>query len=273
MSTAACKPSNGFVRVWTAYRAEISKAMRRKFTYLGPILVTLAVLGVAILRKLERQKGSGYDFVAYATPMALNLLGLLLLLMYCASLMASEVESGSIRMVLVRPIRRRDLVFAKLLLAMSYAVLLTACVSAVSWGMAGLLGPLDGVSLADEKLFSAREMAMAYGYGALLVLLPQFAAGAYALMISTFTRTTGGAVGGVVGIWFLTDILKYPLGIDRFLFSTYLEMPWRVFMGRCNGLDQAWFPDAWYCVLTSCIFFVLFVSATLAALARKDFRV
>lgn len=272
MSPAAYKPSNGVVRVWNAYCAEVSKALRRKFTYLGPILETLAVLGVAVLRKLARQEGSGYDFIAYATPMALNLLGLLLLLMYCASLMASEIESGSIRMTLVRPIRRRDLVFAKLLLAMSYAVLLTACVSGISWGMAWLLGPLDGITLADEPLFSARDMAMAYGYGALLVLLPQFAACAYALMISTFTRSTGGAVGGVVGIWFLTDILKYPLGIDRFLFSTYLEMPWRVFMGRCNGLDQAWFPDTWYCVLTSSVFFVLFVSASLAGLARKDFR-
>ena len=39
-------------------------------------------------------------------------------------------------------------------------------------------------------------------------------------------------MGCVVGIWFLADALKYPLHIDRYVFSTYLETPWRVFVGR-----------------------------------------
>ena len=272
-------------RVWNAYQAEVTKALRRKFTYMGPILVTLAVIIVAIVRKLnDHQEASrdsfityatpsGYSFIAYATPMALNLLGLLLLLMYCAGLISSELGGGSIRMVLVRPVRRHEFVLAKVLLAMSYATAMTLCVATTSWLTALWLGPLNGIEIGEEALYSSTDMALAYLYGALLILLPQFAAGAYAIMISAFTRSTGAATGGVVGLWILADVLKYPLRVDRFLFSTYLETPWRVFIGRCNGLAPTWFPDVLYCIITSIVFFILFTTVAAVALSRRDLRV
>lgn len=259
-------------RIWNAYRVERSKALRRKFSYVGPVLVVLVVVIVCMVKKFTGEKESGYAFIAFATPMALNLLGLILLLMFSATLVSSEVGNGSIRMALMRPLRRAELIAAKVLLTMSYSVLLTFCVAATCWLLAPILGGLEGITYGDETLYSSADMALAYLYGVLLVLLPQFAAGAYAVMISSFTRSTGAAVSSVVGLWILTDIVKYPLNVDRFLFSTYLETPWRVFVDRCNGLDPVWFPNAWYCIISSVGYFVLFVVAAAVALSRKDIR-
>ncbi len=236
-------------------------------------MVILIVVMVAIAQKLAIKEPNSYAFIAFVTPLALNMLGLLILLMYSAGLVSSEIGSGSIRLVLVRPVRRHDLIFAKILLAMSYAVLLTVCVGAAAWGMAAVLGPFNGITLADELIFSGREMAGAYLIGAVVALLPQFAAAAYAVMVSTLIRSTGGAVGAAVGLWILTDLIKYPLGIERYVFSTYVERPWRVFIGRCDGLNPSWFPDINYCMFTALVFFVFFTGAAVLALSRKDFRV
>lgn len=273
MTTEIVKPHAGIVRLWNAYVAELWKARRRKFTYIGPLLVVMAVAGVAMGKKAtEREMVDPYQFVAFATPLALNLLGLLLMLMFCASLVPAELGSGSVRAVVTRPIRRREFVLAKVLMAMTYACVLTLCVGVTAWVGAGFLAPLNGVKFGDELLFTGKRMVLAYVYGALLVLLPQFAAGAYAVMISTLTRSTGAAVGGSVGLWLLTDILKYPLGVEKYLFSTYLEMPWRVFVGHCNGLNPSWFPELWYCVLTSVIYFLAFTALACIVISRKDLR-
>lgn len=272
MSTAAYRVPSAPRRVWNAYRGEIYKARRRKFTYLGPILVTLAVIGTAAARISMESESNPYEFLAFATPMALNLLGLLVLLMYCGTLMATELGNGSVRAVITRPVRRHELIFAKILLAMTYAALLTVCTVGTALIATRWMAPMDGIELAGEPIYSAGEMAAAYALGCLAVLVPQFAAGAYAILISTLTRSAGAAVGSVVGLWFLLDFLKIVLGVERYVFSTYYETPWRVFVGRCNGLNHKWFPELGYCLASSTLYFVLFTALAIFIFVRKDLR-
>ena len=257
-------------RIAIAYRFELAKAARRKFTYAGPVFLVLLIGLMPLARPIERDGLSDYMFVAYVTPMALNLLGFLFLLTYCAALVSSEVSRGTVCLVLVRPLRRYEFILAKLLLGMTYAVMLTATVAATSWFLVVLLGDLRGVSYGGEVLYANSEMVTAYLLGAGLVLLPQFAAAAYALMISTLTRSTVAAVGAALGIWIITDAVKYPLHAAPFVFTTYLEAPWQVFIGRCEGMDPSWFPDAVYTILASSVALVVFSAAAIAAFARGN---
>lgn len=61
--------------------------------------------------------------------------------------------------------------------------------------------------------------------------------------------------------WIVLDLVKYPLGIDAFVFTSYLETPWDVFSSRCDGLDATWFPSTLYCLLSS--FFVIITTTAL----------
>ena len=76
-------------RIWRAFSCELMKATRLKSTYAGPVLVTIAVFGALLVQPVARDGISDYAFIAYATPMALNLLGLLLIVIYCAGLVSS----------------------------------------------------------------------------------------------------------------------------------------------------------------------------------------
>lgn len=259
-------------RIGNAYRVELAKAFRRKSTYIGLGLVLAAVLLLAAARPIVRDNTGDYDFIAYATPVALNLTGLFILVAYCAGLVSSELGRGSICLMLVRPLLRHEYVAAKLLVGMTYATLLTLTVGGAAWVCVFVFGDLSGVAYGGEALYTNLDMTAAYLAGGALALLPQFAAVAYAVMVSTLTRSTGTAIGAALGVWLLTDLVKYPLRISGFLFSSYMETPWQVFSGRCSGLDPSWWPEAAWTGATSAAFFVVFAAGAAAALARRDLR-
>ncbi len=258
-------------RIWTAYTVEIWKAIRRRQTYTGPALL-LALLVVAPFVQGVTHDGRGdYGYIAYVTSLALGLLGVVLLLIYCAGLVSQEMGGGSIRAVLVRPLRRHEYLAAKLMAGCTYALLLAAIVVFGSWGMAYALGDLIGVNFGGELLFSSDQMLIAYLLGSVLAPAPLFAAAAYGVMVSTFTRKPVFAIVIAVGAWVTADIVKHPLGIDRFVFSSYLESPWQVFINRCDGMDVGWFPMAWQCLGISAIYGVAFTAVAILVLHLRNF--
>lgn len=262
-------------RIGTAYAIEVIKAAKLKFTYLGPLLVLLTVAVMPfmpLMPKLRKDGISDYGFIAAATPPALNIVGAFMLIVFCAGLMSKEFSSGTIRNVLVRPLRRWEFLAAKVLLGMSYAALLTVLATGVGWGMVWVFGDLNGVTYGGELLHTGSEMFSAYLVGALLGLLPLFAAVTYAVFISTCTRSTGAAVGSAVGIWVLLDTIKMALRIEPYIFWTYLETPWQRFRDLCDGLDpETWLSSATlYAAVTSVVSFIAFVSAATYLLYRRD---
>lgn len=257
-------------RLWTAYTVELFKAMRLKQTYLGPGLVLAVILATPGVHRFSQDHQSDYRFIAYVTPLALGLLGLLLLLTYCAGLIAGELANGSIRSTLLRPLRRHEYVLAKLMLGMTYAVALTAVTAAGSWSIAYAFGDLTGVNVGGELLYTAEQMQTAYAFGALLSLLPQFAAAAFAIMISTITRSPSAAVSGTVGLWIVLDLLKNPLHLEPYFFSTYLESPFQIFINRCDAIEIAWSPMLWYCIGTSITALIVFTSIAILVMRRRN---
>lgn len=257
-------------RIAAIYHVEVGKAIHLKFTYVGPLLILLVILCLPAIEQIERDNVSDYGFIAKATPTALNLVGLLVLLVYCSGLMSSELQSGTIRMVLVRPLRRREFVAAKLLFAMTYATCLTLLAAGASWLLVFAFGEARGVSSGGEMIFTGWEMGRTYLIALTLDLAPQWAAASFALMISSLTRSTGAAVGTTVGIWVALDAVKYALHVDRFLFSSYMETPWQVFADNCDALDASWFPDVYWLLGTSAVSMALCTSVAVLALGRRN---
>jgi len=259
-------------RIWTAYSVEMAKALGRRTTYIGPVLVALAVFSPLLADPIAKDGVSDYSFIACATGVAQNLLGLLLVLTFSAGLISSELASGTIRLTLVRPVRRAEYYVAKLLLGMTYAAALGLVVAVVAWGTAFSLGELRGITSGGEIVFTGTRMALTYAAGLVLSLLPQFAAVSFALMISSLTRSTGAAIGVTIGLWLLVDIVKSPLGIAAYLFSSYMQTPWAVFAYQCDNIPSSWSPGAYYCVGTSLAAMAVFITVGIAALHRRDLQ-
>ena len=260
-------------RIRAAYAFEAAKAFRRRAAFVGPVLVVIAVLGMLLNHPVHQDGQSDYEFIAKAGPMVLGLLGWLFLVAYCAALVSSEVAGGTVRLVLVRPLLRHEFILAKLLHGMTYAFILTLLVAGTSWLVAASAGELTGVEFGGQVLYTNRQMATTYVIATALALAPLFAAAAYGVMISTLSRNTGAAVASALGVWILVDLVKHPLGIAPFVFSTYLEAPWQVFANRCDGFSDPWLPMAVWCLATSGVSAAVFFGVSVLAFTRRNLQI
>ncbi len=257
-------------RIVTAYRIELIKAFRSKFSYIGPVLVVLLVLLSPLLNPLTGGGENAYRFIAFATPTALNLLGLFLVLSFCASLVSGETGTGSIRLLLTRPLLRHEFIVAKLLIGLTYAFTLSLLVAVVAWGIGITFGSISGIEYGGEMLFTGGAMLRAYLLGFALNLAPQFAFVSYAVMVSTFMKSNAASVVTAIGIWLVLDAVKYPLGIAPVLFASYVDTPWECFRNQCDGLTAEWGESVYWCLGTSLIAAAIFSTAAIVALQRRN---
>lgn len=282
-------------RIWMLYTVELVKALRQKQTYLGPVLVVLVVLAAVLLRPFSRDGVSDYAFLAYATPIALNSIGFLMLLVFCAGLVSAETGSGTIRQLLVRPVLRQELVLAKMLTGMTYALSLVLLVSSSAWGLARVFGDLAGVAFGGELVYTREEMALTYLSALGFSMAPLFAGASFAVMVSSLTRSPLAAVSISAGAWIAVDLLKHlpeallaalgrqfpgrvadwlathPVRFDYFIFTSHLDYPWQVYASRCDALDAAWFPAMGYALGSTALTIVACTTVAMAAIRRRNF--
>ena len=258
-------------RILAAYLVEIAKYSRLFSPWFGPGVVVLAVAAALFVHPIARDGSSDFAFVGYAVPASLNLIGFLMLLVYSAGLVAGEVERGTIRTVLVRPLHRVEFLAAKLLNAMTYAILLTFLAAISAWALCALLGEVSGVDYGGELIYTSQEMNAAFAVALLLNLAPYLTGAAYGVMVSTLVRRSATAVTAAVGGWLVVDYAKHALQIDRYLFSTYLDQSWTVFSDRCKGLPTPFFPDAAVGLAVCAAWSALFVGVAFAVMRRRNF--
>ena len=257
-------------RVAVVYRVELTKAIRQRQTYVGPLLLALVVLLSTLAQPLSKDDVGDYDFIAYVTPLALNFLGFVLLLSYVGGLFATELGRGTLRALLLRPVYREEVYVAKFLIGCSYSVVLTATVAIMSWVTTIVFGDLYGIQVGGELLYTTDDMVRAYFAGALLALAPQWAGVALGLLFSSLTRHASTAVSLSIGTWIVLDLVKYPLGIAPLVYTTYLETPWHVFTSRCDGLEGYWMPETAYCLASSIVVIVLALATGMVLFARRN---
>ncbi len=259
-------------RITLLLMTELTKAVRLRSSYGGIVVVLLGVFGALLLQPIRRDVVSDYAFIVSATTGALNLLGLLVVVLFSVTQTSSELTHGTVRLILVRPMLRSDFVFAKLLLGMLYVVLLLLATSALTWGLTLLWGDLYGVSYGGELGYTASDMRRTYLAGMGLSLLPFFTAVAYGVCIALLTRTLASAMGTALLLWLLVDMVKHRLGIAPFIFSSYVETPWQPFKDMTQLIEPHWNPGAWHCAAVCGVWFCLFTALALFAMHRRDLR-
>lgn len=257
-------------RVLNMFLAEVTRCLRLRQTWAGVAAVAVAV-GLMLARGgVARDGRADYDFIARAMSAGIGLAAFIMLLAWSACLVAPELGSGSIRLSLTRPVRRGEYVLGKFLAAAAYTALLALETSVLAWTAAAALGEITGVEFGGELLFTKEDMALAWLGGAALALLPLTAGAALGLFVSCCTRSTGLAVSATFGIWILLDLVKHFLGVDRLIFTTYLESCWQVFANRADGLDAEWLPMVGQCAAASLGATALLLAGAVVVMRRRD---
>ena len=193
----------------TAYRWELRKLLSQKRTYIG--IGAAALLPVLFVSVMAVQKGGPYD-----APLGHNLrktgLALALVVLTFASrfgaqlvtalvagdIVATEASGGTLKMVLTRSLRRRQILTGKTLASFTYvlALLLALLVAGlvggtIAWGFKPLTN-LTGTQLAAGH-------ALALSFAALGVFaIPLLAIASFGIFLSVATQNSVAAIVGTL---------------------------------------------------------------------------
>jgi ABC-2 type transport system permease protein len=239
---------------------ELYKLFKKPRTYISPavilVIIVLINLGMYLegatildfllttLREqffLEGNLINGY-LIAFLCLSTLWVHIPILVVIVTADLMSSEFESGAIRMLLTRPIKRSALMSAKLITALIYVTLFMLIIGALSFGISTFIfgkGDIivlyEGIQIITSGQFMPRFLlTLAYSTFGMM----SFAA--MSIYISTATKNSLAAILVSLGILIISTLLQtFSLGIFEswkpFLFTYhmtqwqllfYSEIPW-----------------------------------------------
>lgn len=226
-----------------ALRAETYRALRSpgsRWVLLATALVAIArVTGGFVAERIGRARqlttalaagreavagaGTTNAYVPFLDGLAASLtIAVLLLLAFSASTIASERDTGTIRLPLTRSVSRGGLLAAKGTFAFVWALLLIGFALLGSLGAAALFYDFGPIVENRYEIFSAHEMnhEILRACGALLP--PLFATAGFGVLISCVARTSGEAVGTALVLYLMFDLFKDLAGDGKALvFATF----------------------------------------------------
>lgn len=205
---------------------ESRKQVCRVRTYVGLGLVAVVPIVLAVALKANPPKEQEHGFFSLATASGINIAIAALtaesefLLIVVASLfsgdsVASEAGWGTLRYLLVRPVKRTPLLGAKLAVGAALTLVATVLVSVAGLVVGTIAFGWHPVRTPAFTLVSQGDAVGRLALSTLYVAWSQAAYLAFAFMLSTMTDVAFGAVAGGVGLGVLSQILNNIPALDN----------------------------------------------------------
>jgi len=240
------KPS----RIAVLYRNELAKHFRQRFLYVALILIGL----IAVIWTRNADLIAPVSGINGHTALVLGIIGVtsliaLLSLIFSAMLVAGETSGGTFRMILPRPITRAEFLSAKILMGVTFSVLLIVFYIFVSLVSSIGIYSFGPIIEDQEVVMTTGVIAGQLALALLFTLLPLMAAVSYGIFMSVLSRSLATAIGASIGILLALDIIKHIFRVGDFMikpyiFTTYFDEFLKIAQDYAQGLEVVWFdPD------------------------------
>lgn len=203
----------------------------------------------------------------------------LVLLVLASSTVAEEAGHGTLRALLVRPVRRGEVLAAKAIACWGYAVLLLGAVVLAAMAGGELTKGLYDITdpyYAERTKHTFGAMLRFVALATALSLPPLLAFTGLGLLISTLMDHAGHATGAAVGALFVLSAASGLLSdeVARWLFVSYAAFPFEVVSDVANQfsgqLDRFKAPFIQQAVVVSLGWSAALFAAAGVVFARRD---
>ena len=199
-----------------------------------------------------------------------NDIGLIFIIVFSAMLVSEETGTGTIRAALAAPVQRWELYLAKAATGLLYMLFLSATALLFWWSW-----PESTITLGRWMTLTGLSMGGA-GFqlppGMDVGLDPLTALVMYGLFISTLVRGSGAAVAVGIGTLYLLEFSKHLVGLDPYIFTRHIELPWIILQQAAQGVDYQWQPEVWKMLGLSGAYTATFFGAGLVTFVRQEFE-
>lgn len=235
-------------RIWSLTKIELFKFYRQKIFFISLFLVVLVVVVSVLMEKISPSTKAQVNGIAPLISGCLNGFRLVtfLILVIGALLFASETTFGTIRTILIAPVKRSEIVLAKAITIIILALLFTLVIELVafglSWAVYGFYNITDPTF--PEIVHLARtEMFLYILYTFLHILLPLVAIGLMGLFISTLVENAGISVAISIILYLVLDSFVSNLfeEVSSYLFNPY----WNYYLDTLKNMSEGALQEIW----------------------------
>ena len=235
-------------------RDELLKTFLKKRTYIGFGIILLIVPLVeiamnlegshfiaAITRTLARDfffSGNLFNgwFIAYQIMNSLWLQIPILISFVVGDQLAGEATAGTYRLILIRPVSRTKIFFAKYAASIIYTILFVAFLGGLSVGLALFLAGRGDLLVYKSEilLLTDKDVAWRFLVGYMFAFWTMTTIASISFFFSSFVDNAIGPIVGTMGVYFICSIITLmPIqlfdAVRPHLFTSYLDLWSRVF--------------------------------------------
>jgi ABC-2 type transport system permease protein len=236
-------------RVQRLVRFEWRKLFARRFTWIALLAVALAAAispatGQVLAKAEQLTRGSPADVEGMSGWAALasglrfgTYVATFVILILAGSAVSEEVQQGTLKTLLLRPVRRTDVLLSKMVALSIFSVLLVLVMGAAS-GLAACrydFGSLVSQGGKDAATLT-RYTAGAFG----LALAPLFSLVAFGLLFSCAIDHPGQGTGAAIGGYFvLSAVAGLTVAAKKWFFVYYVALPFEDLFDMGGGVSAA----------------------------------
>ncbi|MFN4985649.1 MAG: ABC transporter permease [Ignavibacteria bacterium] len=275
--------------ILTAYRVEMSKVFSKWRTFIGfmalaflipVVVIAMSVEGGKFLTFATQSLSQNFDIngnlmngyaVAFIILSSLYVHVPFLITLVAGEVLAGEAAAGTYRVLLTRPLSRSTMVNAKYMAALTYTILLVACMAALSLGLGtSIMGTGDLLVIRQKiTVIPVHDLLWRFGFAYSWAALGMITVASIAFLCSALVEN---AIGPIMTTMALIIVMTIISAIDVPLFD-YLRPLF--FTTHMNGW-KLFFDDPinWQRVATSFSVLLLHIVgcfvATHIVIRRKD---
>ncbi len=212
---------------------------------------------------------NGFNFSMSLTYSIYNILIFFVILM-ASMAVSDEAQKGTLKTVLVKRVKRNDLIIGKFLFLLLFFFCLIAIISLLSLAIGGVLYGFPNISEKNYIIHSSSSLFFNYLLSLLLVVFPISALISLCLFFSVLFNNNILPLISSMGVNFIFYIFA-ELDFYKYLFLTdYLSFPLKTVQKMAQGLPLIWIPGIEYMILATLLYSAGFLVLAIIFFKRKE---
>ncbi|GAB4153341.1 MAG: hypothetical protein Kow00107_03750 [Planctomycetota bacterium] len=262
-------------RILRTYLFELNKTLRWKYLYIA-FAIALAGCGLAsvvpeYLYTEQNAELNGYILMGVIAHYGVFPIGAVLTLVFAALIVGQEYNHKTLPVFASSPLKRTEILIAKVLTAFTFNAALVLLVFVVSFILSLLLIGFAPIEFDADSSIILSDMWPHFVYSALFTLLPLAGVSCVVMALTFVTENAGFSIGIALGAGLIVSLLRFlKSGVKQLSIVEYIGNPTSLIVDVGEQIHVDWLVEMRTLVIVSLVYVAVGMVVSLWVFSRKD---